>query len=144
MAKAKKSPASDAESKTEARAKVERKPPAKKGEAKKSESRKSAAAQTTPVVNPSQAAVAAAAMVGNKVQLPDTSSQDVPQTASFRALKDSLNKPHSQTIGGILDKFSSPGQKKSASPFAANKQVGHSQTFGADVSRKNVPRRTGG
>jgi hypothetical protein len=132
MAKAKKSTAS------ESAAKPERKPPAKKAEAKGNST-----APAAPVINPAHAAVAAA-LVGNKVQLPASSGQVAPQSASFRAMKDSLNKPHSQTIGGILDKNSPLGQKKSAAPFAANRQVGHSQTFGADVSRKNVPRRTGG
>ena len=39
-----------------------------------------------------------------------------------------------------------PGSKKSGTPFGAigGKQAGRNQTFGADVNRSGVPRRTGG
>ena len=66
------------------------------------------------------------------------------ESTSFKNLKESLNKPHSQIMGGLLDKISMPGQKKSALPFGGGKQVGHNQIIGSDASRKNVPRRTGG
>jgi len=103
-----------------------------------------AKAPSAPLIDPAQSAAAAAAMVAHRVSAP--TPQDVPQAQSstFQKLKDSLNKPHAQTMGGLLDKLSSPGQKKSAQPFAGPKQVGHNQTFGSDASRRNVPRRTGG
>jgi hypothetical protein len=44
----------------------------------------------------------------------------------------------------MLDKILPSGQKRSNVPFSTGKQVGHNQTFGADASRKNIPRRTGG
>ena len=47
-------------------------------------------------------------------------------------------------MGGLLDKVSPAGQKKSAAPFDPNKQVGHDQTYGSDATRRNVPRRTAG
>ena len=38
-----------------------------------------------------------------------------------------------------------PNQKKKSNlPFGGGKQVGHNQTFGADVTRSGVPRRTAG
>jgi hypothetical protein len=96
-----------------------------------------------PLIDPAQSAAAAAAMVAHKVSVP-TSQAPHAQSTTFQKLKDSLNKPHAQTMGGLLDKLSSPGQKKSAQPFGGSKQVGHNQTFGSDASRRNVPRRTGG
>jgi len=96
------------------------------------------------VIDPAQAAAAAASMVAHKVPL--TSTDDVPhaETAAFRNLKQSMNKSVSQTLGSMLDKHVPAGQKRSNLPFGNPKQVGHNQTFGADVSRRNVPRRTGG
>lgn len=66
------------------------------------------------------------------------------ESASFKHLKDSLNKPASSTLAGMLDKTAGPGQKKSNLPFHGGKQLGRNQTFGADVNRTGVPRRTGG
>jgi len=100
-----------------------------------------------PMIDPSKSAAAAAAMVAHKLpaSAPAASgAADQTQSSTFQKLKDSLNKPHAQTMGSLLDKLSSPGQKKSALPFAGGKQVGHNQTYGSDASRRNVPRRTGG
>jgi hypothetical protein len=94
-----------------------------------------------PAIDSDAAAAAAAAIVGRKLAPP---LPDGTESSSFRNLKDSLIKPHSQTIGGLLDKFSSGSSKKSGQPFMGGKQVGHNQTFGADANRKNIPRRTGG
>jgi hypothetical protein len=64
------------------------------------------------------------------------------ESASFKNLKDSLNKP---TSGGLGGNFGGIGaQKKSGQNFGGGKQVGRNQTFGADVNRAGVPRRTGG
>jgi hypothetical protein len=116
---------------------------AKTAEAK-SASSASKAAPTGPFVDPSRAAAAAAAMVVNKISPPTNPQPSQNESAMFRQMKDALNKPHAQTIGGLLDKFSSNQQKKSAAPFGAGKQVGHNQTVGSDASRRSVPRRTGG
>jgi hypothetical protein len=96
------------------------------------------------VIDPSQAAAAAAALVVHKVSNPARPQGPKTESSGFRNLKGSLVKPHSQTIGGVLDKLIPAGQKRSAQPFGSSKQVGHNQTFGADVNRRNVPRRTNG
>jgi hypothetical protein len=111
--------------------------------------KKKSASKTTDAKAPASplldsAASAAAALVGNKISLPEPGQTPPAESSNFRQLKESLSKPHSQTMGNLLDKISSTGQKKSALPFGGGKQVGHNQTFGADVNRRNVPRRTGG
>jgi hypothetical protein len=120
---------------------------AKETKSKKKPDRKSpaapAASGAAPMVDPSQSAAAAAALIGRKVTLPASAAGQTESTG-FRNLKDSLSKPHSQTIGNVLDKLTPSNQKRSALPFAGPKQLGHNQTFGADVSRRNVPRRTNG
>jgi hypothetical protein len=121
-----------------------------KSQGKKKPDRKAPAAPgAAPLIDPLQSAAAAAALVGHKVSAsggtggPGTGGPAT-ESSSFRNLKESLSKPHSQTIGNVLDKISPGGQKKSGLPFGGGKQVGHNQTFGADVSRRNVPRRTNG
>jgi hypothetical protein len=67
------------------------------------------------------------------------------ESAAFRQLKESLNQQPTQAIGNLLDKAGTPGAKRSSAPYDQTKgQVGHNQTFGADVTRTGVPRRTGG
>jgi hypothetical protein len=117
--------------------------PKKKAE-KKSEAAPAAHAAHSPLINPSHSAAAAAALVGRKVTPTGNLSGPQTESTSFRNLKDSMTKPHSQTIGNVLDKIAPSGQKRSAVPFAGSKQQGHNQTFGADVSRRNIPRRTNG
>ena len=117
-------------SKTQGKKKLERKAPATPGAA--------------PLIDPLQSAAAAAALVGHKISASPASGGTAAESSSFRNLKESLSKPHSQTMGSVLDKISPGGQKKSGLPFGGGKQVGHNQTFGADVSRRNVPRRTNG
>ena len=94
-----------------------------------------------PSINTNAAAAAAAAMVGNKVSLAGGGSAR-PESSAFKQMKEGLNKPVAGLAGSLLG--STPGQKKSNAPFAQTKQVGHNQTFGADVNRTGVPRRTGG
>ena len=54
-----------------------------------------------------------------------------------------MNKPAGGGIGGILG--NSNLGKKGNTPFGGgNQQAGRNQTFGADVNRAGVPRRTGG
>jgi len=60
-------------------------------------------------------------------------------------LKADLNKHPSSSVAGVLDKSAPPGSKKSHLPFGpGGKQVAHNQTYGADVTRSGVPRRTPG
>jgi len=63
------------------------------------------------------------------------------ESASFKQLKEGLNKPAS-SVGNLLG--APAGQKKSNLPFGGQKQSFRNQTFGADVNRTGVPRRTGG
>jgi hypothetical protein len=111
---------------------------------KSSESKPATAAPAAHGIDPAKSAASAAAMVAHKVSSPAPSQGPKVESSGFRNLKESLAKPHAQGIGGMLDKLTPTGQKKSNTPFAASKQVGHNQTFGADVSRRSVPRRTGG
>ena len=63
------------------------------------------------------------------------------ESATFKQLKQGLNKP----AGGVGSLLGAPaGQKKSNLPFAGPRQNFRNQTFGADVNRSGVPRRTGG
>ena len=108
---------------------------------KKPERKPPAAAGPAPLVDPSQSAATAAAMVARKIGTPAPAAGARTESTSFKNLKESLNKPH---IGGVLDKIAPSSGKKSSMPFAGGQQVGHNQTFGADVTRRNVPRRTNG
>jgi hypothetical protein len=72
-------------------------------------------------------------------------SSDAPreESASFKNLKAGLNKPtFTGSSSNLLGNLG--GSKKSNQPFGGGKQVGKNQTFGADVNRAGVPRRTGG
>ncbi|MEO6436877.1 MAG: hypothetical protein ABIP55_14110 [Tepidisphaeraceae bacterium] len=95
-------------------------------------------------IDTSLAANTAAAMVGGKVQLASDSTGGQPrkESAAFKQLKAGLNKPSAGALGGA---FGPIGQKKKTiTPLGGPKQVGHNQTFGADVNRSGVPRRTPG
>ena len=107
------------------------------------------AAGGTPQIDTNLAASAAAAMVLNRATGGTGSGGAASgqpaakkESAGFKNLKDSLAKPASQGLGGILG--TGGQQKKSNLPFGGGKQVGRNQTFGADVNRAGVPRRTGG
>jgi hypothetical protein len=126
--KASDSPASG----SSAKKKPERKAPAKHAPA---------APGVAQLIDPSHSAAAAAALVGRKIGPAAAGSGPKTESTSFKNLKESLNKPH---IGGVLDKIAPSGGKKSGVPFGGGQQIGHNQTFGADVARRNVPRRTNG
>jgi len=65
------------------------------------------------------------------------------ESSTFKNLKESVQKPHLQGMNNLLNSTAPPAAKRSNLPFG-QKQVGHNQTFGADVNRAGVPRRTGG
>jgi hypothetical protein len=112
----------------------------KQAEAKKSGG--AAKPAQAPLIDTSLAANAAAALVGNKAPLAGGSGGKKKESAAFKQLKAGLNKPSAGALGGA---FGPAGQsKKSHQPFGGGKQTGHSQTFGADVNRSGVPRRTPG
>ena len=118
-------------------------------------------APSAPLIDTGLAAAAAAAMVANlgaaglggaATQGDATAGAASPsqrqESSTFRNLKQSLNKPASSgSLGGILG--SGGGQKKFNQGFGGQKPSvpgsgGRNQTFGADVNRSGVPRRTGG
>ena len=66
------------------------------------------------------------------------------ESSMFKNLKQGLAKPHLAGLDNLLDKSAPAETKRSNLPFGGGKQVGHNQTFGADVNRAGVPRRTPG
>ena len=110
-----------------------------------------------PLIDTSLAASAAARMVlhraggaGNPPATPASAegsgagagAGDKRETSTFKQLKQGLSPGGSQGIGGILGGVQ--GGKKVTQTFAGPNQVRRNQTFGADASRTNIPRRTGG
>lgn len=139
MAKAKKQPETAAAEKTEAA--PAKKPAAKKAPAaKKSAKTAAGAAPAAPLIDTSLAAAAAAKMVANRDLL--NAAGEKRESGAFKQLKESLTKPATSGPASFLQ--STAPQKKSNLPFGGRNQVGHNQTFGADVNRTGVPRRTGG
>jgi hypothetical protein len=104
-----------------------------------------------PIIDTRLAAAAAASMVAHRDPsaggapangaASDQSDSGRQESASFKQLKQGLNKP-AASVGNLLG--TPPGQKKSNLPFGGPKQSFRNQTFGADVNRSGVPRRTGG
>jgi hypothetical protein len=103
---------------------------------------KPATGGAAPVIDTSLAASTAAKLLANRNLLPNRTGGEKPNSAGFRQMKEGLSKPMSPASVPFLQGGSS--QKKSSRPFNGPKQVGHNQTFGADVNRAGVPRRTGG
>ena len=100
-----------------------------------------------PMVDTNLAAQAAAQMLaagfGRREQNQQT-DEEKREGSLIRQLKADLNKGHAQTVSSVLDKGAPQGQKKSSGLPFGQKQVGRNQTFGADVTRSGVPRRTSG
>lgn len=125
-------------------------PAAKKSAAaeKSSKSGKSSltAATSIPMVDTDLAAQTAAQMLGAGLGRRDQgqSGEDKREGSLIRQLKADLNKGHSQTVSSVLDKGAPQGTKKSGGMPFGQKQVGRNQTYGADVTRSGVPRRTSG
>lgn len=101
-----------------------------------------------PLIDTSLAAENAARMLTARAAgaLPAEEGEgDKKETALFKNLKENVAKPHASSVDSLLNSTASSASKKSAQPFiSGGKQVGQNQTFGADVSRRNLPRRTGG
>ena len=130
--------------------------PAKKRAAAKKTTKSAApsAAPGVPLIDTNLAAQAAAKMVASRTSIAPgatdngasaPSKPDAPkaESAAFKQLKQGVHKPFGQQgVGNLLG--TPPGQKKSNLPFMGGKQTGRNQTFGADVNRTGVPRRTGG
>jgi hypothetical protein len=127
------------------------KPQAKSKATAKGGANKSAPADApgVPLIDTSLAASAAASMVLNRAgaaaNAPAASAENAGEkreTSTFKQLKHGLSKAGSQGIGGALGGVQAG--KKVTQTFAGPNQVRRNQTFGADVSRTNLPRRTGG
>jgi hypothetical protein len=113
---------------------------------KKPAAKKPATAADTPFVDTNLAAESAARLLAARVSTKSASADTQPRTESamFKQLKSGLSNPAGQTMSNLLDKQGGPSQKKSSTPFGPGQQIGRNQTFGADVNRAGVPRRTGG
>jgi hypothetical protein len=88
------------------------------------------------------AASAAAKIVAHGAAPTLGGTGDHHESAAFKKLKESLSKPSTQGIANFIS--STAPAKKGGQPFAAQNQMKRGQTFGADVNRSGVPRRTGG
>jgi hypothetical protein len=125
--------------------------PAAKSGAKKAAGGKSsksagpASQPSRPLIDTNLAASVAAGMVGNRNRLGSAGgagTSGAKESSAFRQLKEGLNKPGSASLGGILG--TGPIQEKKSQGHGPDRQVGRNQTFGADVNRSSVPRRTSG
>ena len=108
--------------------------------------KKTTAPATTaaPVIDTAQLAVAAAKSVGAKATFTPAAA-GAKESAGFKQLRESLNHPTAAgSMANVLNQAAGPSNKKSGGPHFGGKQVGRNQTFGADVNRTGVPRRTGG
>jgi hypothetical protein len=98
------------------------------------------AAGATPMIDTALAAAAAAKLVANRDRLNATGPKR--ESGAFKQMKENLSKPSVSGPASFLQ--NTAPQKKSNLPFGGRNQIGHNQTFGADVNRSGVPRRTGG
>jgi hypothetical protein len=119
---------------------------AKKPTASSAKSKKTSPAKPqssgSPLIDTSLAAATAARMIAARnAQSPAAPADKPHESASFKQLKEHLAKP-APALGGSLGPIA--GQNKSNVQHSFAKQVGRNQTFGADVNRAGVPRRTGG
>ena len=138
MAKAKKSASTEKPAANEPAA--PKKVPARKPPAK---AKSAAPPAGVPLIDTSLAAQTAAKLVKNREMLESRKSAGGQQeSSSFKQLKESVNKPALHGPASFLQ--NTAPQKKSNQPFGGLNQVGRNQTFGADVNRTGVPRRTGG
>ena len=122
-------------------------PKATKPAAKKT--KPAAQATAAPQIDTSLAASSAAKLIAAKAAgFGGTSSGAAKESAAFKNLKSQLANPAASgasAMANLLDKAGSPTLPKTHHvPFGAPSQVGKNQTFGADVNRTGVPRRTGG
>lgn len=116
----------------------------------------SGAPPVAPRIDTGLAAAAAASMIANRAVAgfgttasqgggaPDPAAK--PESSSFKSLKEGLSKPPVGGLGAILG--AGGGSKTFNQGFGGPKPSvpggAKNQTFGADVNRAGVPRRTGG
>lgn len=142
MAKAKKSESAGGE---------EAKKPVAANAAPKKLGGKSGSFGGMPLIDTDLAAQSAARMLmarkgGRMASAPAQPASDAAkaETSKFKQLKESLAKPHLTGMDTMLNTTAPAEGHKSNTPFAQQDQRGHNQTFGADVARTGVPRRTAG
>ncbi|HET6248502.1 MAG TPA: hypothetical protein VFE47_12440 [Tepidisphaeraceae bacterium] len=136
MAKAKKTAPASAPATEAAAAK-----PAKK---KKAPAKAAAPAQTAePMIDTNLAAAMAAKRLVNREELAAAGNAPHTESAAFKQMKENLHKPTGQNTPGFLQ-TPMGGKKFNNSVPGRHQQLGRNQTFGADVNRTGVPRRTGG
>ena len=128
MAKAKKKTKAEQTSKPEEQKKTEAQP---------------ASQPVAPAIDTGLAASTAAKLLVHKHENAAAPAASKGESESFKQLKESLHKPVTGGAGaGFLQNLHPT--KKFAPSYKGGRQVGHNQTFGADVNRSGVPRRTGG
>ncbi len=129
--------------------------PAKKAapKAARSSAKKSAAAGKAPAGASSEPMIdtGIAAQAAARMLLARSAGKAVPaakpaeESAGFKHLKEEAGKPHQQVMDALLNKTAPASAKRNNLPMPGGRnQTGHNQTFGADVNRANLPRRTGG
>jgi hypothetical protein len=96
-----------------------------------------------PLIDTNLAAATAAKRVANKDDLAATAGPASGESTAFKQMKENLHKPAGQSSHSFLQ-TGVGGKKFNNSVPGRNQQVGRNQTFGADVNRSGVPRRTGG
>jgi hypothetical protein len=115
------------------------------GSKKKAAAKKVAAPAGGIFVDTALAAESAARLLAAHVPIkPAADAQPHTESSLFKQLKSGLANPAGQTMSNLLDKHGDSAHKRSATPFGKGPQLGRNQTFGADVNRAGVPRRTGG
>jgi hypothetical protein len=92
-----------------------------------------------PMIDTSLAAQAAAAMLLNR-----RAAASEAKGSLIDQIKSDLNKPASAAVSGALNQSAPEGSKKPSNIPFGKKQVGHNQTYGGDLTRSGVPRRTAG
>ena len=125
----------------------EAKPETKAASSKTPKTSKPGAAPALPMVDTSLAAQTAAQMLGaglGRREPQPQADEDKREGSLIRQLKADLNKGHAQVVSNVLDKGAPQGGKRSSGLPFGQKQVGRNQTYGADVTRSGVPRRTSG
>jgi hypothetical protein len=139
MAKAKKQQTEEKSAAPAAQSKPAKKPPTKKADAKTDNA---PARAGMPTLDTSLAAQTAARMVARRDMLENARTPEgQTESSAFKQLKENINKPAHGPSSFLQN---TAPQKKSNQPYGGPNQVGKNQTFGADVNRTGIPRRTGG
>jgi hypothetical protein len=118
-------------------------PTAKKVGKKAAEPAAKPAQPLAPMIDTNLAAATAAKFVARKEDLGASPAPSHGESTAFKQMKENLHKP----VGGSTPSFLQnivPAKKFNNSIPGKNQQLGRNQTFGADVNRTGVPRRTGG